>query len=381
MPLHIDPPGLSGLLWALDGPDSDLAHRLTLLGLAIFSAAWVTALGAAVGSFLNVVIYRLPQGMSLVRPKSRCPSCGTPIRAGDNVPVFGWLRLRGRCRACGEGISSRYPLVEAVTAVLFLGLAHVELFTGGANLPGGPETASGIDALLWHVRPAMIGLYLYHAALLCLALCLSLIIWDGFRPPRSLVVIGLLIGLLVPVIVTIARPVPSGVSYAWLPAATLSIGAVTLSFAAIVEGALGLLAGTLVGTAVSIAIPIGSRSAIDRMGTVALGSLIGLFLGWQSVISCGLAAAGLSIVNALASRFANRSLPVTSLLAMTLLIQIPFWRDLGRLAWWPNQTGWELLRHFGWPETAFVLTSLAAALAATGVVAGLACGVTGRRLQ
>ncbi|MGH7193690.1 MAG: prepilin peptidase, partial [Candidatus Saccharimonadales bacterium] len=80
-------------------------------------------LGAVVGSFLNVVVYRLPRGMSVVRPASRCPACGTPIAPRDNLPVVGWLLLAGRCRACGRPISPRYPLVELVMALLFVVLA------------------------------------------------------------------------------------------------------------------------------------------------------------------------------------------------------------------------------------------------------------------
>jgi leader peptidase (prepilin peptidase)/N-methyltransferase len=76
-------------------------------------------LGLVLGSFLNVVIYRLPRHESLVRPGSRCPSCKTPIRFYDNIPVASWLVLRGRCRACGSRISPRYPLVEAITGVAF----------------------------------------------------------------------------------------------------------------------------------------------------------------------------------------------------------------------------------------------------------------------
>jgi leader peptidase (prepilin peptidase)/N-methyltransferase len=76
------------------------------------------AFGLAFGSFLNVVAYRLPLRESLSKPRSRCPQCGTQIRARDNVPVFGWLLLRGRCRDCGARISRRYPLVEAGTALL-----------------------------------------------------------------------------------------------------------------------------------------------------------------------------------------------------------------------------------------------------------------------
>lgn len=82
--------------------------------------AAIGALGLAVGSFLNVVVARVPAGLSIVRPASRCPSCGHGIRARHNVPVLGWLALRGRCHDCTERISVRYPLVEAATAVLFV---------------------------------------------------------------------------------------------------------------------------------------------------------------------------------------------------------------------------------------------------------------------
>ena len=75
--------------------------------------------GLAIGSFLNVVAYRLPRGESLAAPPSHCPSCDTPIKWYDNVPVLGWLMLRGRCRACGEPISWRYPAVELGTGLLF----------------------------------------------------------------------------------------------------------------------------------------------------------------------------------------------------------------------------------------------------------------------
>ncbi len=79
-------------------------------------------LGATFGSFLNVVAYRLPRHESLVAPRSRCPSCGTPVRAFDNVPILSWLLLRGRCRSCKTAISPRYPLVEAGTALLLVGV-------------------------------------------------------------------------------------------------------------------------------------------------------------------------------------------------------------------------------------------------------------------
>jgi leader peptidase (prepilin peptidase)/N-methyltransferase len=88
---------------------------LRLVAFALF--------GLATGSFLNVVIHRVPLGRSVVKPGSRCPSCKEPIRSLDNVPVLSWIILRGRCRNCGTAISVRYPLVELATAALWLGSA------------------------------------------------------------------------------------------------------------------------------------------------------------------------------------------------------------------------------------------------------------------
>lgn len=89
----------------------------------------VVLYGACVGSFLNVVIYRLPEGRSLVRPGSHCPKCGKPLAWYDNVPVLGWLWLRGKCRYCGLPISVQYPFIEALTAALFGGLYAVYYFS------------------------------------------------------------------------------------------------------------------------------------------------------------------------------------------------------------------------------------------------------------
>ncbi len=102
-------------------------------------------LGAIFGSFLNVVIHRLPRHESVVKPASHCPRCGTPVKPYDNIPILSWLLLRGHCRSCGEPISPRYPLVEAGTGILCVGavLAH--------------QTASGIAlsiALILIVVPA-----------------------------------------------------------------------------------------------------------------------------------------------------------------------------------------------------------------------------------
>jgi leader peptidase (prepilin peptidase)/N-methyltransferase len=98
---------------------------------AVAAIPFAGVLGLLVGSFLNVVVYRVPRGESVVTPRSRCPACGTTVRSRDNVPVVSWLLLRGRCRDCGTPISARYPLIEALTGALFAAVAAVY---GGGEL-------------------------------------------------------------------------------------------------------------------------------------------------------------------------------------------------------------------------------------------------------
>ncbi|MDO9497183.1 MAG: prepilin peptidase, partial [Nocardioides sp.] len=108
------------------------SSTLALADLALpFVCGLACLTGLMVGSFLNVVVYRVPAGLSVVSPRSACPACGHTLRDRDNIPVVSWLLLRGRCRDCAEPISARYPAVEAGTALLF-GLV-------AARTPASPE--------------------------------------------------------------------------------------------------------------------------------------------------------------------------------------------------------------------------------------------------
>jgi len=91
--------------------------------------AFFTLLGGCVGSFLNVVIFRLPEGRSIVSPPSACPRCGARLKWFDNIPVLSWLALGGKCRRCKAPISIQYPIIEAVTALLFGGFYYICYFT------------------------------------------------------------------------------------------------------------------------------------------------------------------------------------------------------------------------------------------------------------
>jgi leader peptidase (prepilin peptidase)/N-methyltransferase len=101
--------------------------------MELFEYITITAFGLIVGSFLNVCIWRIPRGQSIISPRSRCPSCGVPIMAWENIPLLSYLVLRGRCRHCKTRISFRYPLVEALNAFLYVLVLY--RFEAGVHLP------------------------------------------------------------------------------------------------------------------------------------------------------------------------------------------------------------------------------------------------------
>jgi leader peptidase (prepilin peptidase)/N-methyltransferase len=194
---------------------------LTAIGSAV--------IGLAVGSFLNVVIHRVPQGNSIVRPRSHCPGCRSEIRPRDEIPVLSWLLLHGRCRDCGERISVRYPLVELLTAGLFVALAVK--FGAAAVLPA----------------------YLYLGAV-CVAL--ALIDLDTKRLPDALTLPSYPVG-------AVLLAIASATSGEWSP---------------LLRGLIGLVAMFAFYFVLRVAYPQGMG-----FGDVKLAGVLGLytgFLGW-----------------------------------------------------------------------------------------------------
>lgn len=122
-------------------------------GAAGVAVACAIVAGAMVGSFLNVVAHRVPRGETVVHGRSHCPACGATIRPRDNVPVLGWLLLRGRCRDCGAAISARYPLVEGGCGMLAGVIAAAEVAEGGsaaaALMAWGGHAAAALVIVAW----------------------------------------------------------------------------------------------------------------------------------------------------------------------------------------------------------------------------------------
>ena len=202
--------------------------------------------GLAIGSFLNVVVYRVPAGRSLT-PDSACPNCGTAIRKRDNIPVLSWLLLRGTCRGCAQPISARYPLVEAGTAVAFV------LVTSRFG-PAAIDAQTTPDAVA-----AAIELVAF-LALTAVSIALALIDLDTKRLPNVIVVPALLSGV------------------------------VLLGAAALVRGDLTALAGAALGGAglfaLYLVLALVSRGGMG-MGDVKLAAVLGLylgFLGWGNLL-------------------------------------------------------------------------------------------------
>lgn len=182
--------------------DNDLSAGGTVSAdfyIDLVTALWLGFLGACIGSFLNVVAYRLPLGMSVVWKSSHCPKCNHPIRARDNVPVFGWLWLRGKCRDCGAPIAPRYAIVEAIMGLAFFVLAYVELFRGGANLRGDTLTnLRGAGDIVWNPQWPVIGLYVYHVLLASCLMTLVLLRLDKNISEKKFLGWSVLIGFLWP---------------------------------------------------------------------------------------------------------------------------------------------------------------------------------------
>jgi leader peptidase (prepilin peptidase) / N-methyltransferase len=233
-------------------------------------------LGAIVGSFLNVVTYRLPRRESLVTPASHCPNCGTPVKPYDNIPILSWLLLRGHCRSCAEPISPRYPFVEALTAALCVGAVLVHHSASGVAL--------SIALILIVVPAAMIDLehriipnkLTALGAVLALAIGLTL---DPSGEPSRLIAAGAAGGFLL--LAALAYPGGMGMGDVKLA------GVMGLFLGAAVAPAIliALLTGVLLG-AVIIArkgAQEGRKTAVPFGPFLALGALFAVFLGHQLV--------------------------------------------------------------------------------------------------
>jgi len=240
------------------------------------AATFAGVLGAIMGSFLNVVAYRLPRHESLVTPASHCPRCGTPVKPYDNIPVLSWLLLRGHCRSCGEPISVRYPLVELMTGLLCLGAV-----LAGRNTT---EVALGIVLILLVVPIALIDLEhrIIPNRLTLLGAVLALAIGTALDPggePARLIAAAAAGGFLL--IAALAYPGGMGMGDVKLA------GMMGLFLGAAVAPALliALVSGTALGVTIIArkGAQAGRKTAVPFGPFLALGAIVAVFAGQELV--------------------------------------------------------------------------------------------------
>ncbi len=297
-------------------------------------ASWFFAVGASIGSFLNVVAYRLPLGRN-VGGHSGCPYCCTPIQRSDNVPVLAWIKLRGRCRTCRLPISAQYPLVEFLVGMIFLVVFLSEGARGGANLPVKNDY---FQVPVYHV-PIDLTLILRlpsYCAVLCGLVACGLISVKGSRVPLKLFAWSLL-----PVcIAALVDPLAVIVFWRELPA----LGPIGIRIHAIATIAMGVLAGAAVAWLISFILIPRTQS---RLPWIAGAAIIGAIVGWQSVVPCiAVVIASWLVCRLLFQRFSDRLRVDDPVVWMWLglLVFRSSWRQFFYLQPLPNSVP-ELARH------------------------------------
>ena len=229
------------------------------------------ACGAAFGSFVNVLAYRLPRRESIVTPRSRCPGCGTTIRGRDNIPVVSWLLLRGRCRDCGMRISVRYPAVEVVTAAAFV-LVGVKFGREAALWP-----ALALAVILVAAAATDLEQRIIPNRLMAAGAVLALVLWtiaDPGRLPENLIAGAAAGGFLL--IAAVAYPAGMGMG-------DVKLAAVMGLFLGKLVGPalfLGFAAGALAGIAlVAVRGPAARKQGVPFAPFLALGGMLALLFG------------------------------------------------------------------------------------------------------
>lgn len=261
----------------------------------------VAAFGLAVGSFLNVVVHRVPAGLSVVAPGSACPACGHAVRQRDNVPVLSWLVLRGRCRDCAAPISGRYPAVEAATALLFvlvaLRPAGLAVTLASLIVAGAGVALAVIDVEHGRLPFSITGTATALAGLVLVADWVRLLLLEGAPAARAAAVPALLGGVVWLGVygglwlLTTGRGMGLG-DVALAPLLGLVVGTAGTG-AAVVGLMAGFVLGGLVGMTLRVLGVLGRQGRMPFGPFMLVGAAIGMFAG-ASLASAYLRVTGLA---------------------------------------------------------------------------------------
>lgn len=299
-----------------------------MIVVCVLVGLWLFAFGACVGSFLNVVIYRVPAGMSIVWPPSACPRCGTSIRSIDNIPLFSWLLLGGNCRACSTPISLRYPGMELLIGLGAAAIGCSEVIYLGRTLPTTtplvPSGLSPIDemtAILW-------GIAAFHFLLWLTLVAAAFIEYDGESVPWTLFLPLFLAGGTAPFLWPQLHPLP-------YQSICLAPSAASSGMEIVRNPAADLLCGLAGGLAIGIVLSfiVGLATPAGRWPAIAASAAVGLVLGWQGALMLGIGATILWPMLAWIARRWGGTMPWTGALATTLIPFLLAWKSLA--SWCP----------------------------------------------
>lgn len=310
--------------------DISLVDQILLSATKIFSLLWVFILGTCIGSFLNVLIYRMPIGKSVLFENSHCLQCQSHIGLTDNLPILGWLKLRGKCRNCQLPISIRYPVVEAITGFMILILFSWEALSGGWNIPIRPQNLyRGFVWIVFYTKWDLIGLFIFHAFLFC-----TLFTWLMIeRDKKSVPAFSFWSALLIVFASTLVWPM---VIERWeylLPILMYSqssdfIQSIPLELRSLLSSIVGGATGACICLLISrMRNPLQLNLSNWHSGIFLV--LIGSTIGWQSVVIVST----IWIITILALNVLNRALidqswKINAVLLLTAFSHQLFWKEV-----------------------------------------------------
>jgi leader peptidase (prepilin peptidase)/N-methyltransferase len=326
----------------------------------IFCGLWVFALGLGIGSFLNVLIARLPYEKSIIWPGSRCFSCFAPIRFTDNLPIIGYLRLRGKCRSCGAKFSVRYLFVEIGTGLAFLALFFVEVVlqsTGGPDFIKPWHFTPGLQFPYFGSGPPVAAWILFatHAFLLAALIASSVIDYQHRIIPPQITYVGTIVGIIASTLFpwpwpttdpnfmqAFAHPqfpwqgakLPTGITiwpfwgpqFDWAPAGSHQLG--------LLNGLVGAAVGMMIGRGIKLVFELGLNKEALGLGDADLLMMSGAFLGWQAI---------------------SMALPLGSVLTLCVVVPMMIWAKIrgkpteAHLPFGPGIAAGVVCCWFGWP--------------------------------
>lgn len=300
---------------------------------------WFFFIGSSIGSFLNVVAWRMPRGCS-IRGRSHCPFCDTELGWRENWPVFGWFVLGGRCKTCRLPISSRYPIVEAAVASTVVLIAWSGLYRASPLVPFWPQRSTYVTPLWTPVlSPDSLAVIFYHVAAIGCVWALALVRFDSARLPRSLVAwcfAWVAIPMLAYPLLAVV-PWTVGESPTWT-AEGQYLNAVMRVLTGLASGVLlaRMLARLFCPTADPKLRPLAEDTG--RLIDIALLlSLVGILVGWQATVA--VAAVSLLIAAAVPPGRLRPADPLARwviVLPPVVALQIAFWSSLHDTRWWPS---------------------------------------------